>query len=125
MNLRDYRDQVAAALETIGDDWAVHHGPEDALQPPAFMLREGPDPWLTQAGACFDTAALEVIAIAPRFDVRETADMLDDMVSAAAGALSDAGFRPYEWTAPAAFEVGGIVYVAAVARINQPVKIGD
>lgn len=124
MNLREYRDAVAAALEQIGEEWSVHHGPHDAIQPPAFMLRWGPDPWREPAGVCADMARLEVVCMQPRLDVHQTADLLDDMVDAAAAALLDGGFRAVEWVAPHASSIGKITYIAAIARLVQPVTIG-
>lgn len=125
MNAREFRDAVGAALEQIVEDVNdVHHGPRDSVTPPCFLLRWGPDPWREPAGVCFDTARLEVVCIVPREDIRETADLLDDIVDLAATVLTTAGFRPAQWLAPAAFEIGKATYLAAIARLSNPVSIG-
>ena len=49
MNLTGFRESVAQVLaampEVTAGEWTVHPLPVDALEPPAFMLSWGPDPW--------------------------------------------------------------------------------
>lgn len=124
MNLRGYRDAVAAALDDLDDNWTVLPGPVDALDPPAFLLVWGPDPYREPLTVCTDTASLQVVVVSGRF-VPDAADLCDDMVDAAYAALTAAGFRPVSGLAPAAFDIGNRTYLAARIQLSRPVTIGE
>jgi hypothetical protein len=128
MNLGDLRAAVADALAGIADvsvdDWTVHPEPVDAIEPPAFMLLWGPDPWRYTDTTCTDTAQLEVVCVAHRLEPEANYVVLEEMVDSAIAALTQARLRPYQTLAPGPFEIAQITYLAARLQIRRPVTIG-
>jgi hypothetical protein len=126
--LTDLREQVAAALAVIPEvaagDWTVLPSPVDAVEPPAYVVQWGPDPWRTVDTMCTDTAQLEVIAVAARLEPEANYPILEAMVDAATAALMTARLRPKQTLAPGPFEVAQITYLAARLQLRQPVVTG-
>lgn len=122
------RQSVAAALavipEVVAGDWTVIDTPVDAVEPPAYLIQWGPDPWLTVSSFCTDTAQLEVVAVAARLEPEANYPILEAMVEGAYTALVVARLRPYQTFAPAPFEVAQVTYLAARLQIRRPVTIG-
>lgn len=128
MNLTDLREAVATVLdglpEVVAGDWTVHPTAPDALAPPAFLLRWGPDPWREGADACADMAALEVVAVVPRLTPEgENTPTLETMVDAAIVELASARLRPYRALSPAPLDFARVTYTAARLQIRRPVTI--
>lgn len=128
MNLGGLRTAVAAALATIPDveagGWTVLDVPVDAIEPPAYVLQWGPDPWRYVDTVCTDTAQLEVIAVAARLTPEANYPTLEAMVDQATAALVTARLRPYQTLAPGPLEVAQITYLTARIQIRHPVDTG-
>lgn len=123
------REAVALALEQIPEvvsgEWGVSAVPVDALEPPAFMLRWGPDPWREQQSFCTDLARLEVICVADRLTPEANYPVLEQLTDAACRALDVARLRPARLLAPAPFEIAQVTYLAARWQIVQPIDTGE
>lgn len=127
MNGSAFRTAVADALRTIdlGDDTPqVLDVPVDAVEPPAYLLRWGPDPWLTVDTHCMFRAQLEVLCIAGRLTPEANYPILETIVDSAAAALDVARLRPYQVLSPAPLEVAQITYLAARMQIRRPITTG-
>ena len=125
--LTGLRADTAAALavipEVVAGDWQVHADPVDLLEPPAYMVVWGPDPWGVPHTVCHDTAQLEVVCVSARLTPDATYGVVEAMVDAARAALTAARLRPYAWLGPAPFEIGQVTYLAARLQIRQPVSL--
>lgn len=122
------RESIAAALETIPEvaagDWVVLPVPVDNLEPPAYLVIWGPDPWRTVGTICGDTAQAEVVAVAARLTPEANYPVIEAMVDAAHTALYTARLRPYQTLVPGPFEIAQVTYLAARLQIRRPVTIG-
>lgn len=127
--LTDLRTGVAAALapipEVVVGDWQVVAEPVDMVEPPAYLVVWGPDPWGTPLTMCYDNAQLEVVCVSARLTPEATYPIVEAMVDAARVALAAAQFRPYGWLAPAPFEIGQVTYLAARLQLRQPVTLAQ
>jgi hypothetical protein len=128
MNQTALREAVAAALgdipEVVAGDWTVLAVPVDALEPPAFMLRWGPDPWREPQAFCTDLARLEVICVADRLTPEANYPILEQMTDAAHVALSAVQLRPNRLAPPGPFEIAQVTYLAARWQIVRPIDTG-
>jgi hypothetical protein len=126
--LTDLRSAVAAALAAIAEvdsgDWAVIDAPTDAVEPPAFVLQWGPDPWREPLDVCHDAAQLEIVAVAARLTPEANYPILEQMVDAAHTALAAGRLRPARTLRPGPLEVAQITYLAARIQIRRPVDTG-
>jgi hypothetical protein len=120
VNLDELHAAVTAALVDVDPDMAVLT-PVDALEPPAFIVQAGRDPWLSIRTVGADVAEVEVVAVQARLTPEANYPALLAMVDQAADALAAAALRPYEALRPAPFEIGGVTYLAARLEIRQPV----
>jgi hypothetical protein len=125
VNLGELRAAVTAALSGIPDvtagDWTVFDAPVDAVEPPCYMVRWGPDPWRTVESVCTDLAQLEVIAVAARLTPEANYPTLEALVDGAVTALAQARLRPYQTLSPGPFEIAQITYLAARIQLRRPV----
>jgi hypothetical protein len=125
VNLSAFRNAVGDALDSIPDvtagDWTVLREPTDAVQPPAFVLVWGPDPWGEPDTSCTDDVQLSVLVVAGRLTIEGNYPIIESMIGAASVALMAARLRPYKWTPPGPFEIGQITYLAARQLIRRPI----
>lgn len=123
-----FREAVATALavipEVVAGDWQVLPVAVDMLEPPAFMVVHGPDPWGTVATVCADTVTLEVVVVADRLTPDANYPVIEAMVDQARIALAAGQLRPFQWLASGPFEIGQVTYLAARLQIRQPVTLG-
>lgn len=120
MNVGELFAAVTDALVAVNPEWPVFD-PVDALEPPAFVVQAGRDPWLSIASMAADTAEIEVVAVQARLTPEANYPVLIGMIDTAADALAAADLRAYEMLRPAPFEIGGITYLAGRLEIRQPV----
>ena len=121
--LADFRISVAADLAPgPTDDWNVQDGPVDAIEPPAYLLVWS-DPWLVPATHCYQTARLDVVAVAARVDVEGGHDQLERLVEYAYFVLDGTGAPVLATSRPGPFDIGGVTYLAARLTVTHPVAL--
>lgn len=119
--LEAFREAVTMTLsDTV---YEVHAGPVDSVTPPAYLL-EWADPWTEPVTHCRETAHLEIVCIAARVEPDAGIETLELMVESAIAALSRAGIPHGVTTAPRAFELAGVPYLAARIQVTNTVPIG-
>ena len=124
MNLTEFREAVAAALDGLDPDSTVHPMPLDAVDPPAYMLAwSGTPDWLSPGTVCTTIAQLDVIVVAARVDVEGTYLLLEQMIVAAHNALHAARFPIVATAPPGPFEIGQVRYLAARIVVAQPIDL--
>ena len=122
------RDRIAAALAAIpqvtAGDWTVLAAATDTVEPPAYVIVDGPDPGGTRQTFCTYQVQFEVLCVAHRLEPEANVLVVDDMIEAAVVALEAAGLAPYQWLVAAPLELAQITYLAARLQLRQPVTIG-
>jgi hypothetical protein len=124
--LTDLRASVAAALAGLApadDDWPVHAGPVDSLDPPCYMVGWS-DPWLQRQTVCTFAAQPLVTVVGARIDPEPGVGQLEQMVDAALPALLAAGYSIVSVSGPVPLEVAGLTYQSARLTVARPVAIG-
>lgn len=120
--LGDLRAQVAGALAPLSEDWQVHAGPVDAIEPPAFIVVWA-DPMLTPATACNYAARLQIICAAARMDPLPGYEQIEAMLEAALPALAAAGLPIVQAGGSFPYEHGGLQYQAVRITLAHPVTL--
>jgi hypothetical protein len=119
--LAEFRQQVAAALDTLVDV-SVHVGPVDNVTPPAYLL-VWPDRNLEPHTACFYRVRLQVVCVGARLDPAPGYDEVERLVEHAVVTFDAArlGFEPVGEYLP--FTVGGVDYLAARLTVTGTISL--
>lgn len=100
----------------------VNSGPEDAVEPPCYVLTV-PEPWLLPVGVCTWQVRYAVLAVAGRIEPNPGLDHLEILVLSAMAALKRARL-PVETVGSAApWEAGGVNYYASRITVSLTVNL--
>lgn len=123
--LVDVRAKAAAALAPVDDGDPAVLDITDAVDPPCIVVGWG-EPWLQGVGQSPTLMArLSLICIGGRMDPGPGVDAVEQVLTYALARLAGDAWPwvPQSVSAPRAFVVAGVNYLAAEAAIGIPVQV--